>query len=145
MLEGQPEDVGPKLSESVCAVENNGAEAMRCGDASGGSKYSLLRNRNVGVPASSARWVIELMAFEAEAVWACWRKMDGVNGVAFRWRVSQAGAELPPASDAESSTPIAGDGAGPGDVDKSVNGYALSVGVGAKPVRLRVLRSKSGG
>lgn len=54
MLEGQPE---PRLSESVGAVGNNGAEEMRGGDASGWSRYSPLWGRpgNVGVPASIAR------------------------------------------------------------------------------------------
>lgn len=56
--------------------------------------------------------------------------MDGVNGIAFRWRVSQAGAE-PLSLHVGSSTANAGDCAVPGDVDESVNGYALSVGVGA--------------
>jgi hypothetical protein len=123
VLGDQPGAVGgPEISGFACTIGNSGAEAIGSGDASGWSKYSLLPVRNkVGVPASSARWVIELMALEAVAVCGCWRKKEGVRGVEFRGKVSQAGAE-PLVPGVESSMPKAGDWAVPGDVDESVNG-----------------------
>jgi len=112
---------------------------MGCGEASGWVKYSVL----CIAPMSRARFVKELIALEAAAVCGCWRKKDGVRGVSFRGKVSQAGADTP-GPVAESSTPNAGDCAIPGDIEESVNGYALSAGVGV--YRLRVeLRCISGG